>query len=116
MAKTLPIRKGTKAAYNALSAKDARTIYILTDVTSGNNMFLGVIPIGKGGLSDAPSDGKLYGRCNGEWVEINETPAEIPTDPPTTTPTSAPEPPTPTPDPPSSTPTPSGGGVLGDNV
>ncbi len=29
-------------------------------------------PPGPSGIPDAPNDGKLYGRKNGEWVEINE--------------------------------------------
>ena len=45
---TLPIKKGTKTAYNALVTKDAGTLYILTDVADENNMFLGAVPVGKG--------------------------------------------------------------------
>jgi hypothetical protein len=45
----MPIRKGTLEIYNAMPVKDAGTIYILTDVTDGNNIFLGEIPLGGGG-------------------------------------------------------------------
>jgi hypothetical protein len=27
-------------------------------------------PLG-GGIEEAPADGKIYGRCNGAWVEIS---------------------------------------------
>jgi hypothetical protein len=43
----LPIRKGTQASYAALETKDPGTVYILVDVTEGNNIFLGELPLGK---------------------------------------------------------------------
>jgi hypothetical protein len=44
----LPVAQGTKAAYAAITTKDANKIYILKDAAeSENNIFLGTIPLGK---------------------------------------------------------------------
>ena len=57
-------------------------------------------------LADAPDDGKLYGRRNGQWVEIDTAvPAPSPTN---ASPTPATPSPTPSPEP---TPTPASGGT-----
>jgi hypothetical protein len=52
----LPIKKGTKTAFGAISTKDANTIYILTDANDENNIFLGSIPLGKGNSAKTIKD------------------------------------------------------------